>query len=59
MVNYECIVKDEYQVEYEGETICLSPLTQKLLRIDRPIRGQSYWKYNNRLLSDIYEDVHA
>tara|TARA_X000000368_G_scaffold26125_1_gene19740 strand:- start:660 stop:2054 length:1395 start_codon:yes stop_codon:yes gene_type:complete len=59
VVNYECIVKDEYQVEYEGETTCLSPLTQKLLEIDRPIRGQSYWKYNNRLLSDIYEDVHA
>jgi len=59
LIAHECIVKDEYQVEYEGETTCLSPLTQKLLGIDRPIRGQSYWKYNNRLLSDIYEDVHA
>ena len=59
LIVHECIVKDEYQVEYEGETTCLSPLTQKLLGIDRPIRGQAYWKYDNRLLSDIYEDVHA
>ena len=59
IVTYECVVKDEYQVEYEGESICLSPLTQRLLGIKRPIRGQAYWKYNNRLLSNIYEDVHA
>ncbi len=56
---YKCVVKDEYQVEYEGETICLSPLTQKLLKIDKPIRGHAYWHYKCRLLSDIYEDVHA
>jgi len=59
IVTYECVVKDEYQVDYEGESICLSPLTQRLLGIKRPIRGQAYWKYNNRLLSNIYEDVHA
>jgi len=59
LFNYECIVKNEHQVEYEGKTFYLSPLTQNLLGIVRPIRGQAYWKYNNRLLSDIYEDVHA
>lgn len=59
LITHECTVKDDYQVYYEGETTCLSPLTQKLLGIDRPIRGQSYWKYNNQLLSDIYEDVHT
>ena len=59
MRKYECIVKNEHQVEYEGKTFYLSPLTQNLLGIVRPIRGQAYWKYNNRLLSDIYEDVHA
>ena len=56
---YKCVVKDEYQVEYEEETICLSPLTQKLLKIDTPIRGQAYWKYDNRFLSNIYEEVYA
>ena len=54
-----CVVKNEYQVEYEGELICLSPLTRKILKIDRPLRGTSYWKYDNRLLSSIYEDVYA
>ena len=54
--NHECIVKDDCQVEYKGKITYLSPLTKKILNIDRPLRGPDYWKYNGRLIKDLYED---
>ena len=56
---YQCVVKEEYRVEYEGELIRLSPLTQKLMNRTKTIRGPSYWKYKGRLLEDIYEEYHS
>ena len=53
---HECIVKDDCQVEYKGEIKYLSPLTQEIMNLDRPLRGQAYWKYNGILLSKLYDE---
>ena len=54
--DHECIVKDDYRVEYKGEIIHLSPLTQRIMNEDRPLRGPDYWNYNGRSVKDLYEE---
>ena len=51
-------VKSGRRIDYRGEDISLTALTQKLLKIDRPIQPTPYWTYKGRNLTDIYEDTY-
>ena len=54
-----CTVADGRRVTHEGETLAISTLTQKLLNVDRPLRGPMYWSFNERRLADLYEETYS
>ena len=56
--NHFCTVLDGRHVQFGDERWKISPLTQKLLGIERPIRGIAYWRFNGRELTDIYEEIY-
>ena len=55
----QCTVVDDTQVRYNEKVWYLSPLTQHIMEVDRPLRGAAYWKYENRLLSHLYEEYYV
>ena len=54
-----CTVADGRRVSYEGETISISALTQKLMNVDRPLRGPAYWSFDGRSLDELYEETYG
>lgn len=46
-------VKDDRQIEYQGETYSLSSLAKKVLQTSYPLQGPVYWTYQGRKLRDI------
>ena len=54
-----CTVADGRHVSYKGETLAISTLTQKLLNVDRPLRGPAYWSFNGRSLLDLYAETYS
>lgn len=55
--NIKCTVKDEHNVTYQGQTISLSSLTVQVGKFANNMPPLPYWKYNGRLLTDIFNEV--
>ena len=53
-----CTVLGGRYVQFGDERCMISPLTQKLLGLERPVRGIDYWQFNGRDLKDIYEETY-
>ena len=53
-----CTVLDGRRVEFDGKMRMISPLTQELLGLERPVRGIDYWQFDGRDLKDIYEETY-
>lgn len=47
------------QVKYNGIEYSLTALTKELLGIDYGVRPMRYWKYNGRLLREIYNETYG
>ncbi len=54
--NHVCTVIDPRRVEYEGESWSMSRLAQKLAGVDHRLSGSSYFTFQGRKLSEIYND---
>ena len=54
-----CTVADGRRVLYQGETISITALTQKLMNVDRPLRGPAYWTFDGRSLDELYEETYS
>ena len=52
-------VSSERKVIYNGEECFLTKATKKILSTDASIAPSPYWKYNGRLLSEIYNDFYS
>lgn len=46
-------------VRYQDEVHSITTLTQQLLGYTTRVSAQLYWTYKDRLLSEIYNEVHA
>jgi len=46
------------KVEYMGEEMSLTALTQRLLDTSQPLQPSPKWTFNGRKLSDIYEETY-
>ena len=55
--NIKCIVVGEHDVSYQGKTVSLSSLTVQVGNFANNMPPLPYWKYNGRLLSDIFNEV--
>lgn len=55
----QCVVNSSKKVEFEGEQLSLTALTQRLLGIDNSIQPSPYWTFESRKLSDIYEETYS
>lgn len=53
-----CTVLGGRHVQFGDERWMISPLTQKLLGLERPVRGIDYWQFDGRDLKDIYEETY-
>lgn len=53
-----CTVLGGRHVQFGDERCMISPLTQKLLGLERPVRGIDYWQFDGRDLKDIYEETY-
>ncbi len=57
----KCRVVDNKRVEFRGETFSLSKLARKLLLelgYDwKTVRGTAFFKYNDKILSEIYNEI--
>ena len=54
-----CTVADGRRLFYEGETLSITALTQRLKNEDRPLRGPMYWSFNGRSLDELYEETYS
>lgn len=45
------------KVRYEGEEMYLTPATQQAMNISKPVAPTGYWKYQGRLLKEIYDET--
>ena len=52
-------VKDDRQIEYQGEVYSLSSLAQKILQTRYPLQGPVHWLYQGKKLSDIRREREA
>lgn len=52
-------VKDDRQIEYQGEVYSLSSLAQKILQTSYPLQGPVHWIYQGKKLSDIRREREA
>ena len=52
-------VKDDRQIEYQGEVYSLSSLAQKILQTHYPLQGPVHWLYQGKKLSDIRREREA
>lgn len=55
----EAEVISERSVLYDGKEYSLTALTKELLGIDYGVRPMRYWKYNGRLLREIYIETYG
>lgn len=53
------IVHGPKKVIYEGKTVSLTAATRAVLGLDYSIQPSPKWKYNGRLLKDIYEEFYS
>ena len=53
-----CIVTSGRRIEYQGEDMSLTALTQQLLGSNRPLQPSPYWTYKGKRLSDIYDETY-
>lgn len=53
----KCTVVDDHSVSYQGKTVSLSSLTVQVGHFANNMPPLPYWKYNGRLLSDIFNEV--
>lgn len=54
-----CLVSDPRRVEFEGEILSMTRLAQKLTGLERSLRGSSYFSFNGRKLSEIYDEYYS
>ena len=54
----EVFVESENKVSYNGSEYALNPLTKELLGINYKILALEYWKYGDKLLQDIYNELY-
>lgn len=52
-------VKDDRQIEYEGQPYSLSALAQKILQTSYPLQGPVHWTYQGKKLQKIREEKEA
>jgi hypothetical protein len=50
----EAEVIAERRVKYKGNEYTLTALSSELLNVDYNVRPMLYWKYNDKLLTEIY-----
>jgi hypothetical protein len=48
----------ERRVKYNGYEHTLTALSSELLKVDYNVRPMHYWKYNDRLLTEIYDETY-
>lgn len=53
------VVHGSKKVIYEGNTISLTAATRNILGLDYSIQPSPKWKYQGRLLKDIYEEYYS
>jgi len=53
------VVQGPKKVTYEGITISLTAVTREILGLDYSIQPSPKWKYQGRLLKDIYDEYYA
>lgn len=54
-----CMVSDPRRVEFEGEILSMTRLAQRLTGLERSLRGSSYFCFNGRKLSEIYDEYYS
>lgn len=54
-----CLVADPRRVEFEGEVLSMTRLAQRLTGLERSLRGSSYFSFNGRKLSEIYDEYYS
>ena len=52
-----CVVLNERQVTYQGDTYSLSGLAQTLMQYPRSVRGSLYFTLNGKRLSEMYDEL--
>tara|TARA_B100001093_G_C26740669_1_gene976509 strand:+ start:460 stop:1077 length:618 start_codon:yes stop_codon:yes gene_type:complete len=52
-------INNERKVKYNGEVMSLTKATRTILDLDYAIQPSPKWKYNGRLLCDIYEETYS
>lgn len=53
-----CKVASGRRIDFDGEDISLTALTQKLLNTERPLQPSPHWSYEGRNLSHIYDETY-
>ena len=53
------VVVDSKKVMFRGEEMYLAAATKVLLGVEYSVSGAPHWKFEGKLLSDIYEDFHS
>jgi hypothetical protein len=53
------LVAGDRKVKLGGDELSLSAATQQVLQLDYAVRPASYWRFQGRLLSEIYEDTYT
>ena len=53
------VVVGEKKVKLGDEELSLSAATQQAFSLNYAVRPGSYWKYQGRLLSDIYDETYS
>lgn len=56
---YKAVVSSARKVTYEGEEYSISPLTAKIMHSEWNVQPCPYWYFNNRVLSEIYEETYT
>lgn len=54
-----CTVEDPRHVRFEGDTWTMTRLAQHLTGLERSLRGSSYFAYQGRKLSEIYDETYS
>ena len=57
--NITVFVQGPKKVSYQDKTMSLTAATRKVLGLDYSIQPSPKWKYQGKLLKDIYEDNYS
>lgn len=57
--NIDVEVANDRKVKYNNEIVSLTYATQSILNTDNSIRPAYYWKFNGKLLSELYEEKYG